>query len=271
MFQKPVESCYSYLMDIVKAVVENKARFVWAPVKSTYKGHELTIFVFRDALKVDGVREMATAYELQQIADLLDCSLLTPKVVDLIWEQATLRFESIVTADGDIAANSTSKRISELIDKEIEELGGDHGQLIDSVGKYWVLTNQLLLPKPVRIYGERNACNYGWPSFKYGKVSEVTPKIGGKTHRVWQNLGFQHADNHEDPSQTVRLMYKLGMLKRVRASQSEPILLLDVMKSSELAPLISHEGVLNYRRQRAVPIPKGLVVLTQYGTPFDNA
>jgi hypothetical protein len=252
-------------MDVVNAVINGEASFEWAEVVSSSSGSELRVFVLRDAMKFGGVRHHANPIELQTIADLTDSLLLTPKVADLIWEQATLRFDAIVRADGDIAANSTSERISELIDKLITELGGDHGQLIECVGKYWILTNKLL--RAGLVYGSKTACNYGWHTSVGGKVSTVTPKVNGKIHKVWQNMGFAHNYLHEDPSQTIRLMYKHGLLKRKGENEFSRVMLTDVMMDQELHHHVSHEGVLLCHRQPGVALPRGNVVLTHYAPP----
>ena len=36
-----------------------------------------------------------------------------------------------------------SERYSKLVDEQVEKHGGDQGGLIDSIGKYWVLSNGL--------------------------------------------------------------------------------------------------------------------------------
>lgn len=242
-------------MKLIEALMNGDAQFEWAEILSKYDGNELKIFVFRDAMKFNGIREQATAYELQQMADALDCLLLTPKVVDFIWEQANTRFDSIVQADGGIVANSSSARVSQLIDQKIESLGGDQGGLIDSVGKYWVIINKLL--RPGNLYGVKTACNYGWPSSVAARVSEITPKINGKPHMVWQNPGFKHGDNHHDPSQTIRLMHAYGLLKQKHETEFWKTSLTSVMTDPNLHHLLSHEGPLFCHRQPSVPMFQG--------------
>ncbi len=256
-------------MDVVAATVAGKAVFEWFPLHLSAHGHEMKLFVMRDAVKFDGVRHHANPIELQQIADLLGASMLTPKVVDLIWEHATIKFDSIVAVNKVIAANSTSEKISKLIDDEVERLGGDNGGLIDSVGKYWVITNRLL--GKGLLYGDKNACNYGWPSSKAGSISDVTPKIKGVVHKVWQTLGFKHNDLHEDPSQTIRLMYGVVLLKKQGESTFEPVTLDWILSTTGFCDMISHEGPVRYKRQKSVPAPVGNVVLPRYAPPVEGA
>ncbi len=90
-------------MDVVQLVKDGKGIFEWSEVVSEHNGYKLYIKVFRDAMKFDnieactwnlkplqsweadhgkifnGVRLPATAHQLQQIADMLNCMMLTPK------------------------------------------------------------------------------------------------------------------------------------------------------------------------------------------------
>lgn len=231
---------------MLEEIKNGKAQVEWADVVSqAEEGTALRITVMRDALKIDGVRIMADATELQMIADLLGCSLLTPKVVDLIYQQASVRFDPVLRADGDVVANSTSKRVSELIDARIKNNGGDTGGIIDSIGKYWVLHNRLLLPRSL-LYGKRAACNYGWLS-STGLYQAVTSGL-----KCWQSPGFRHNDAHKDPSQLVRLMKRLAVLVRPGGCE-EKVDILDILQDPELAKLGNHDGVLRYLRVAAVP------------------
>ena len=88
-------------MDVVQLVKDGKCRYEWSEVVSEHNGYKLYIKVFRDAMKFDdvpalswnlkpiagddrkfdGVRLPASAHQLQEIADLLDCMLLRPKLL----------------------------------------------------------------------------------------------------------------------------------------------------------------------------------------------
>lgn len=246
-------------MNLVEDIKDGRARVEWADVLSQREdGTALRITVMRDALKVDGVRVMADAIELQTIADLLGCSLLTPKVVDLIYQQAAVRFDPVVRADGDIVANSTPARVSALIDDKIAEQGGDPGGLIDSIGKYWVLHNHLM-QVTMLLYGKKTACNYGWLS-----TTGIYPALTGGL-KCWQPPGFKHNGLHKDPSQLVRLMKKRAVLVRPTGCEEE-VDLLTVMQNPELATLVNHDGVLKYRRIATVLelIPDAPLILLPY-------
>ena len=273
-------------MDVVQLVKDGKARFEWAEIKTTHEDKTLIIDVFRDAMKFDevpamtwdfkpiagddrkfdGVRLPASAKQLQEIADVTSCMLLTPRIVDQIWLQAVLKFDSIVNVKGNIVAISNINDVHEAIEAKIASLGGDPGDgtLISCVGKYWVLTNELSTSK----FGTQGACNYGWCA--------KTASGPGLTYPVqcWQRPGYQHDNGHWDPSQTIRLMYRFATLLR-DGEAPEEIDLYDVAKDPELAPLISHQGVLNYLRLPGVPEPEPTVIdgvvtlqeVTIYGKP----
>jgi hypothetical protein len=258
-------------IDVVQLVKDGKARFEWADLVSTHEDKELTISVFRDAMKFDGipaltwdfkpvpgndqlyngVRLPASATQLQEIADVLGCMLLTPKVIDMIWLQAVLKFDSVVNVKGNIVAISNINDVHEAIEAQISKLGGDDGEkLVSCVGKYWCIVNQLL---PERmLHGDYVCCNYGWCA-KTASGPGVTPGV-----QCWQRPGLAHNKLHWDPSQTIRLMFQWAWL-RVGDARPVQIHLHDVVSDPELAPLLSHEGVLNLVRQPGVPEPQGEV------------
>lgn len=236
-------------MSIVDDVRGGRARVEWADVVSQREdGTALRITVMRDALKVDGVRVAASARDLQTIADMLGCLLLTPKVIDLIYQQAALRFDPVVRADGNIVAYSTSKRVSALIDAAIASRGGDPGGLIDSIGKYWVLHKHLQNVTSLR-YGKATVCNYGWLSESGYYPAET------KGLKCWQNPGFQHDDSHVDPSQVIRLMKRKAVLLRP-CRPDEEVDLVDVLQDPDLAGLVTYDGPLTYLRVADVPPPE---------------
>jgi hypothetical protein len=232
-------------MSVVDDVRDGKAQIEWADVISkAANGTQLRICVMRDGLKIDGVRVSASANDLQQIADLLGCMLLTPKVVDLIWQQAQVRFDPVIRADNNIVASSNDQRVSGLVDEQIAKHGGDQGGLVDSIGKYWVLHNHLA--NPGLKFGKSNACNYGWLS-STGLYAALTPSL-----KCWQQPGFQHNDGHRDPSQIIRLMSRKAFLTKP-GEEEQQVDLLDVLRDPALAKLANHDGVLHYVRLASVP------------------
>lgn len=232
-------------MDVLAELKAGNAQVEWDEVLSEHEGHKLYIRVIRDGMKVGGVRVAASAKVLQQIADLLDSILLTPRVIDLIWQQAQVRFDPVINEKGVIVANMTSEHYSTLVDAEVEKKGGDQGGLIDSIGKYWVLSNRLA--QAGLEFGKANACNYGWLS-STGQYRAITPGL-----KLWQEPGYRHNDDHVDPSQLVRLMARGARLIRAGGDGEEQVDLVDVVGDPALAPLVNHDGVLRYLRMANVP------------------
>lgn len=256
------------MWDVVEAVRSGKAKFEWAEIESRVGDDRLYISVMRDAIRFDdvpamnwhrnpvakapdtfnGVRVPATAAEMQQIADMLFCMLPTPKILDLVWSQATLKFDPIINLGSNkIVATQNINDVHEAIEKKIVISGGypAHG-IIASVGKYWVLSNKLS-PKSGK-YGASTSCNYGWHS-STGIYPAVTNGM-----KVWQGEGTAHNDAHVDPSQVIRLIYRMARLVRSDGS-TERVDLHGVAADSTLSLAINHSGVLKTLRQPSVPEP----------------
>jgi hypothetical protein len=274
------------MIDVIQLVRDGKGRYEWAEVCSEHDGYKLYVRVMRDAMKFDGmpamtwkrepvvsthpdygkiydgVRMPAQAHELQQIADMLKAMLMTPKVIDMLWLQAGLRFDSVVNTPypsasaPTIVATSDIHRVHQEIEKRITNLGGDDGtKLIDCVGKFWCLINDLNNKPPVS--GDECACNYGWLA-KVASGPGLTPGT-----QCWQRPGFAHNKLHWDPSQTIRLMLQQARLIRPDGTE-EMVDLRDLAGNPDLCALITHDGKpLTYLRQKGVPEeePIGFITL----------
>jgi hypothetical protein len=251
------------MIDVVQLVRESRDNFEWAEVKSVHNGYTLYIQVFRDAMKFDGipaltwdfkevigdnrlfhgVRLPASAHQLQEIADLLNCMLLTPKIIDMIWLQAELKFDCIVNVNGNIVAISHIHDVHQAIEKKTQQLGDDGTKLVSCVGKYWCLINDLQ-GRP-KLHGDEVACNYGWCA-KSASGPGITPGV-----QCWQRPGFRHNKLHWDPSQTIRLMHRSARLVHPDGTE-EKVDLHDIAANPALAYLIHHQGPLTYLRQKGV-------------------
>lgn len=285
-------------IDVVQLVRNGKAHYEWHWIISQVGNVWLRIAVLRDAMKFngipsldwyrrpknqastyaklyDGVRLPASAEELQQIADILGGMLLTPRVVDLIWLQAGLRFNANVNSGKPsytIAAEMDVTTLHKLIETDIAAAGGDDGsKLISCVGKYWVLINQLIGHPPVQ--GDVASCNYGWASTGASGPG-LTPGV-----KVWQRPGYRHNKRHLDPSQTIRLMHRRCELSLDEGHTWESASMLDIAANPNLAPLIAWDKkVLSYLRQDGVeeqPMGSHIVLppvtITAGGTPGPKA
>ena len=262
--------------ELLRAIREGQAHVEWEDVVCQHNGHTLRVSVFRDAMKFDGIPPMnwhrqprnprkgeqttydgvrlpVTAVEMQMVADLCYCMLLTPKIVDMLWTAAGesgTQFESVVNVHGQIVAMADIHAVHQKVEEALAKAGGDKGGIIDSVGKYWVVCKALSHGK----FGVHQAVNYGWPTRTKGNGLGVT-----KTVNVWQTIGAAHDDSHIDPSQTIRLMYRLAKLQRAGSSEWEDIDLCELAEDPELAALISHEGPLPFTRMPSVPEPKSVL------------
>lgn len=239
-------------MTVLEAIRTGRAVYDWAPLDV----ERVRLWVFSDALKVDGVRVNVTAEEAQRAADLLGACLTTPRIEDLIWQRAAVRIPAF---PGDVTRKTAAEHSAE-IDAAI---GGRPG-LVATVGKSWVLSNRL---SPLA------ACNYGWHT---SAAPYRAATLAGVS--VWQQPGYRHNPRHRDYSQTLRLVRRRCLVDGLEAD------LRDVLTDPVLAPLVSHEGPLRVLRQPGVaeleqrdtepappPSSSGQVLVlpevTIYGTP----
>ncbi|HEX5100228.1 MAG TPA: hypothetical protein VFV94_12040, partial [Polyangiaceae bacterium] len=185
----------------------------WTTITANFRGRRAELQVSTDALTILGVRIDVTADGAQRIADLLGTVLPTPRIVQLIWEQATVRIDPCtLPADEKMATTARMIEHSECVD---DQLGGRKG-LVANEGKHWVLTN--------RVAGNgKLAANYGW--FVKGR-----PPI--------QTVGTHHDTGHTDYSQIMRLVKP-----KLRVDGRE-VDLQRVGRSPELWGLVSDEGPL---------------------------
>jgi hypothetical protein len=219
---------------VLDAVTSGEAAPDYAELNVSGGGHDMTLLVFADALKVQGIRIAVSATLEQQIADALGCLLLTPRLADLVW---LARARTLLPIPGDVVAR-TDRQESAAIDAALGDAPGP-SQIVQTVGKHWVISNALLT-HPGR------AENYGWhfPGATWGGQSwesAVTPGL-----RVVQGQGWAHDPTHLDYSQTCVLVHRAC---RVDGADRD---LVDVLQDPALAPLISHEGPLRILRQPGV-------------------
>lgn len=225
---------------LLSRVAQGQAQVTWADVTSTVGAHTGVFRVMADALRLDGVRINVSAATQQGIADLLGCSLLTAKLADLAYAQ---RQVTLCPFPRPIAMTTASMvEHSAKIDAALSKLG-PVGGLIQTVGKHWIIDNELAL-HPGR------AMNYGWhfqgASFQ-SIQGEVVPTLmkqpNGQYQRLIQGRGTAHDIYHVDYSQTCVLVQLACTV------DGQAMSLLDVFADPALAPLVSHQGVLKVTRQ----------------------
>jgi hypothetical protein len=217
----------------------------WAPVTSAANGHTAVFQVMTDALKLGGIRITAGAKLQQQIADALGCILLTAKLADLAFQQAAVVIPpwGLPTPGWQPVSMTTAAMIesSHRIDALIAKAGGAApDQLVQTVGKHWIIDNDLVNPQ---VTPPGHAMNYGWHfrgatfggnAFEPG----VTPG-----QRVVQGRGTRHGLDQADDSQHVVLAQLACTL------DDNPTSIIYVLQNPATAMLASAQGVLHVLRQ----------------------
>lgn len=259
-------------IDVVQFVKDGKAIVEWGYLTSDYNGNKLVFSAMKDAVKFnnipaltwdrklisgnsnlyDGVRLAATAEELQKIAYLSGCMLMTPKIADLLYHAAGstngTQLDSVVNVHGNIVAISNIHDVHLALEAAIAVAGGFKGGFVEAVGKYWVICYELLIGQ----FGAQQAANYAWFTKGHGNGPGVTNTIN-----VWQTIGIRHNAMHQDPSQVIRLVYRKAKLLRAGSSTWEDADLYDILSDPKLAPLISHQGTFKTKSIACVaPTPQ---------------
>lgn len=224
---------------ILNAVRDGEAGFEFAPLAYMIDGQLVELEIMAICLSVGGVFWGGSAVLHQQIADLLDCSLLTAMVADLLWaNRAWTCTPHTMTPDAQMASTPRMIEYTGLVTSELNALGYQSPGIVQTTGKHWILHPGISSAK---------ACNYGWhfkgsTSVAYAAQTSLT----GPGIRVWQPAGLAHNPQHEDYSQTctlVRQAMKIGG-KSYRFQ--------DVVQDPALCKFVSSVGVL-VPRQPGVP------------------
>lgn len=218
---------------VLEGVSSGLLRCEWRLVTSTIGENTATFYVCDDAVRAtldDGsrFRPQCTAVLLQQVADLMDASLMTAKIMDLCYQQADVKLNATILAP----TNMTTTDKSKVFNKELEKKRTGRDGLIRDCGKAWILSNLLAKSKT-------QAINYGY----YDTNGPSRSQAGLK---MYQTVGTRHDALHQDFSQCILLMSQYCQLNGQDCRVS------DILTSKELAPLASYEGVLNYTRQPQV-------------------
>lgn len=246
-FPEPVKERENLIINCVK---DGSAKYSFVKL-NVNKSPKIDLLVFSDALKIDDIRINVSAKGQQQIADLLNCILPTPKIYDLIW----FNCEHKLNPSPQVISSSVKAMIdhSQRIDKFLAKIGNPDG-LYFTVGKTWALENSLLKKKGM-------ACNYGWNfsgnSFQ-GIKGEVCaslmkdPKTGNYC-RVIQGRGFRHDISHLDYSQICYLVSRKCFVNDQECD------ILAVLQNPDYAKYLNHDGVLKLTRQPGVEELKAIV------------
>jgi len=225
-----------YILDFVDA---HGDAIDWTTIVVPHNGRIVTFDVMTDALKIEGVRVVAGAGLAQQIADRLGASLPTPRMVDHVWDAATVKV--------DPKPRQISRSTRAVIDHSADVDAAVAGRtgLVDNAGKWWVLVSKLAT-------SAGKACNFGWRVPKvdaqnHWRSIPTEADVDGK-HRVIQGPGTAHGLEQDDYSQTVRLVRNLTVDGVARP-------LAEGLRDPEICGALSHEGPVAVSRQPGVPLP----------------
>jgi hypothetical protein len=246
----------AYAPAILQAVQNGDFNVTWGTVTSEYKGHKAVFRVFADALKMDvvdpngvtypNIRISVSAYLQQQIADVLECNLLTPKLADMLWLQRNVTLVPTPRVITSLTKYMISN--SQAIDAQIAAQGNPSG-IIQTVGKHWVIdASETNHPTKAENYGWHFSKSFGGSAWAACASDPTNPNC-----REIQDPGWFHDNKHLDYSQTCILVSRLCMLDGVQTDINT------ILSDASLAPLASHNGVIHYLRQPGVPVLSPLV------------
>lgn len=212
--------------DFLRTFVEATASFA----DTTGTSHTIAYSVMPDYLAIgsneDFVRIPMNSHTAQKIADLFECSLITRKMVNDVWKQASVKLAPIpMTPGAQMLSNDYFGKHQKLI--EAARAGKPLGALTAGQKKDVVISNKLVAkPKSVAIYG--------WHKL---------------TGTPIQPLSTVHEWTYADYSHGIRLA------KKTATVDGKSILVADVLQSATLHSLLSDEGVLSSPRIPGVPPP----------------
>lgn len=219
----------------------------------------------RDSVTLSGVRVPMTPPQLQQLADLLDCMLPTPRLLDWrhiaarargIAVEPTYRVGPTIAAEADgptIAAEADLGAYNMAVSWAVEHAFNalplsrrveTMTAPVDGVGKSWVLINELAGRTDKKVY------NYGW----HGRASwlQFEPVTRG-AWRVGQPVAGAHNYAHVDPSQgTFGLFAREAMVHWEHGDQLTTIE--DLGHDDVLGRIVSHQRYLHVHRLPGVPV-----------------
>jgi len=223
---------------ILDAVDRGNHQHRWWTLQWSQAGHDVELDVSEDALAIgepgDAVRVNVTATTAQRLADRLDAVLLTSHVADLVYQAAKVHLEACLQRP-DAGMARTSRMAAHS--RAVEERRGGRAGLCSTVGKDWILTNQLI-GRPDR------AANYGWHDA--AAPARFTTSVPGQ--RVYQPVGTVHDRFHVDYSQTWRAMRRTV---RIDGQEHE---VAAVLADAALCPLLSSEGPIPFAHLDHVPL-----------------
>ena len=192
-----------------------------------YKNFELTFFTICDYMAIGSEQNYLympmTPSTAQYLADHLDCSLPTKKIVDTIYNRAEIKLYPQPIPPSDIMTTvPVFKQHTDSIKQQISQIGFDRSadNIIAGHKKDIIISNKIYSP-------DRNfnrVVIYGW---HLSKNNPIQPVYNG------------HTAEYADYSHGVRLMSKAVYIN------GDSIQIEDILKDPNLSTLLSNEGVIS--------------------------
>ena len=234
---------------IIDAVQRGAMDFKWAHITlTTADGHTGTFAVFERPGKIDGLYVGVGAGILQDIADILGCSFLTPKLQDEMYRQAPTKILPWLDFNMTQMQSTEWFRRSTVGIDTMLAAKSYAGGLAMGVGKPWQLSN-LLVAHPGK------AINYGLyvpasmvSGGEYYKVKAMQTVTLLRDARVLQDPGWAHPLDQDDYSELISLVSRQCVV------DGQNMDFADLVRHPTLSKLVSHEGPLKVVRQPGVPI-----------------
>lgn len=216
---------------LLEAVNQNLLTFNWTCISSTIEENTVVIDVLSDAAFIvldDGsrFRPQISAKLQQTIADQLDLSFMTSKIMDLSYQQCEQKAEfTPLTASPQMSTTTYSKNFNQKLELKRK----NYDLLWRDCGKAWILSNRL------HQLQSGMACNHGFYS--------PSAKSDANGVKVIQSSGCMHDHSHQDYSQVIFFMKKTCILNVTETS------IYDIMNDKVLSNLINYDGILLYQKQ----------------------
>lgn len=265
---------------ILQLIKDGQAIARWRPISVDYGPYRATFYVTAEPLMLganweDGFYPGVTPVTMQKVADYYNATLLTPKLVDEIWKQATIRVDPFIGMTGTqadilkMADTDTFVRHSDKAKKSVEYFRNVlkfSTPLIANIGKYWTVSAWTSRKRKTS-GGAVSSENYGF--FRTSKGAQPKSVTLIPNVDVVQTPGHAHDYGHSDYSQVIMLVARSVQLcvpdgvsglgssyvcKDGGACQApggpgriKCIDIYDLANDPKLAGLLSHEGTINMR------------------------
>lgn len=204
------------------------------PVTVTHGSNEVIFYITADYLAIgddeDAFITPLTPVAGQKIADFLDCSLPTRKIVDLVWTAAPLKLApQPIPPSNEMTTVPVFAEHNEMISAQRKAVILEHppGTLVAGTKKDVIISNRY------NNYSTPRVIIYGWHQLNGTPIQPVSGV---------------HRDTYVDYSHGIRLVSRNVLVN------GEPGRLEDILKDAHFAPLVSDEGVVDFLRY-PVPLP----------------